>query len=106
MPSGRVTANTTAQTIVTAPKIKSGVIASIHINNRYSGAVQVTLQDKYTPTGGTEKTVTKITLVPVPAGESFNITYGKPEIEFIGSLQAVADTTTTLCEIVVDYELR
>jgi len=105
MASSRVTANTTAQDIVTAPKIRKGKIVSIEINNRHTAAVQVTLQDVYTPTGKTAKTVVKKTIVPIAAGASYDLIFGeKPVIEFMGTLQAVADVTTTACEIVVGYQ--
>jgi len=106
MASGRVTANTTAQTITTAPKIKKGVVTFIQIENRHTAAVQVTLQDVYsviTPAGVTTRTVTKKTFVPVAAGDSLTIEFANPEIEFIGALQAVADTTTANCEITVGW---
>jgi hypothetical protein len=107
MPSNRVTANTTAQTITTAPKTKKGKITFIQIENRHTAAVQVTLQDVYTITGaGSPTTTTKKTFVPVSAGASLTIDFTHAEVEFLGSLQAVADTTTTACEITVGYGWR
>lgn len=104
MPSNRVTANTTAQTITTAPVNKKGRITAIHINNRHTASVQVTIQDVYTPQGGSSTTVTKLTLIPVDAGKSLDIMPPKPNIEFLGALQAVASATSTVCEITVEYE--
>ncbi|MEM1551569.1 MAG: hypothetical protein QXH03_02730 [Candidatus Bathyarchaeia archaeon] len=104
MPSGRVTAGTTPQTITTAPRNKKGRITTIQIENRHTAAVQVTIQDVFTPEGGSQTTVIKKTLVPVSSGERLTIDFSNPQIEFLGSLQAVADVTTANCEITVAYE--
>jgi hypothetical protein len=106
MPSGRVTANTSPQTIATAPKVKKGKVTFIQIENRHTAAVQVTLQDVYsviTPTGVIMRTVVKKTFTPVAAGGRLFEEFTEPEIEFIGALQAVADTTTADCEITVGW---
>jgi len=104
LPSNRVTANTTAQTITTAPKLRKGTVTFIQISNRHAASVQITIQDVHTPTGAAAVTVVKKTLVPVAAGDQLTIEFTHPEIEFLGSLQAVADITTAACEISVGWK--
>lgn len=106
MPSARVTANTTAQELVSLPPIKKAVITSIEIENGHTAGVSVTLDCQYTPAGGSQTTKTLKTLVAVTAGERLLISYEKPSIEFIGKLRATASAVSAACEIVVGFEYR
>jgi hypothetical protein len=112
MPTAKVTANTTAQTLFTTPKHKKGKITALTVDNQSTSKKTIKIQDIFTPdpTAGapspTEQTKDR---VQITVGAGLTATLDKlslEDVEFLGTAKAVADATDAACVITVVYRFE
>ena len=111
MPTARVTANTTAQTLFTVSKHKKGKLTSLNVDNQAGSSATIRLQDIFTPDASakeaspTEKTIERVQIT-VAAGSSVSLSEDSlKNAECLGTVKAIADITDTACVIVAVYTL-
>ena len=109
MATKKVTANTTAQTITSAEKHNKCRISAITVDNQYSSAIKLTLQDIFTPDSShgvsspTEKTITRWVRT-ISNGTAYSADQNElADLVCLGTVKMVADTTSTSCIVVVNY---
>jgi hypothetical protein len=112
MPTVKVNANTTPQTLFTTPKHEKGKLVSIIVDNQSTTKKTITIQDVFTPdpTAGnaspTTQTIDRVQLT-VDAGLTETLDKSSLEdVEFLGTAQAVADSADTACVIIVVYNFE
>jgi len=109
MATKKVTANTSAQTIATAEKHKKCRITAINVDNQYSSAIKLTLQDIFTPDAShgvsspTEKTITRWVRT-IGNGTAYSADKNElADLVCLGTVKIVASATSTDCIVVVNY---
>jgi len=109
MATKKVTANTTAQTITSAEKHNKCKITAINVDNQYSSAIKLTLQDIFTPDAShgvsspTEKTITRWVRT-IGNGAAYSADQNElADLVCLGTVKMVASATSTDCIIVVNY---
>ena len=109
MATKQVTANTSAQTIATAEKHKKCRITAINVDNQYSSAIKLTLQDIFTPDAShgvsspTEKTITRWVRT-IGNGTAYSADKNElADLVCLGTVKMVASATSTDCIVVVNY---
>src|ERR1035437_2525621 len=108
MANKRVTANTVAQTILTADKVHKVKLSSVIVNNGSAGARTVTIQDIFTPDASegnaTPTPVTKMLAeLQVGAGLTGTLSEELKDVEGFGVVSAIADSIQATCGISVSY---
>lgn len=102
---------TTATTLFTTPEHQRGVITGLNIDNQYSTALTLILQDVFTTdasNGASATTVTDARLqITVAAGQSVSVDRNSLEnIKILGICKMLGSATSTLCVIIVNYNFE
>lgn len=112
MATKKVTASTTAATLVTTPKHKKTVIKSLQIDNQSAALRVIRIQDIFTPdvsngvASPTEQTIERV-YVSIPANTLRVLT--KDELEGVmclGTVKAIADAIAATCAITAGYDFE
>lgn len=112
MPTAKVTANTTAQTLFTTPKHKKGKITAITIDNQSAAKRTIKIQDVFTPdasAGNPSPSEQTIDRVQISVDTGLTATLDKTsleDVEILGVAKAVADATDSACVITVVYHFE
>lgn len=112
MPTARVTANTSAQTLFSTPEHVKGKITVFKVDNQGSTAKTIELQDVFTPDASvgtsspTEQTIYRLQIT-VGAGLTADVPETElRDVEFLGTAKAVASGVDTNCKIIVGYHFE
>lgn len=112
MATSRVTANTVAQSLFTAPKNKRAKLTSITVDNQGAAARTVRIQDLFTPDPSkgtpspTQQTIERVQLT-VGAGLTGNMPAEElKSVPILGEAKAIASAIDADCVIIVSYELE
>jgi hypothetical protein len=112
MPTVKVNANTTPQTLFTTPKHEKGKLTAVIVDNQSTSKKTIKIQDVFTPdstAGNPSPTTQTIDRVQLTVGAGLTATLDKLSlegVEFLGTAQAVADATDTACVIIVVYRFE
>jgi len=112
MPTARVTANTTAQTLWTTPKHHKGKLKALNIDNQSTVALTIRIQDVFTPDPSagvatpTQQTIERVQIT-VAAGASVSLSEDSlVDAEFLGVVSAIANDIQAACVIIAIYEFE
>ena len=111
MATKKVTANTAAVALFSAPKVKKAKITAIDIDNQSGAARTVRLQDIFTPDDsvgatGSEETKERFQAT-VGSGVSFSADDPSlKDLEVLGDAKAIADAIEATCVIIIKYHFE
>jgi hypothetical protein len=112
MPTARVTANTTAQTLFTTPKHVVGRITAIDIDNQSGASRTIRIQDIFTPdpsvgvSSPSEQTIERFQAT-VENTKTLSVDEDAlKDIRILGVAKAIADGVSTGCVIIVNYHFE